>query len=902
MSDSESDNDDNQINFYDFPDKISQNCNLSCIFSSKRRLGAVNHKPLLTAIKRDWNYGNTKNNIIEVFDGPITTFERLWECCCALHYLVKTGLERKEKSENKKEDCDEDCLCEECEIIRDPERYRQMMDIQHDSVTAFSEFLSSYVLDLASYWHTWSNNTLIGYLQKLIPFSLPPLIWKKITSYLTDDSYFALILEVGTISKTEKVQVLEKSLLQECILLCCELVKMFGLVLYTSNTRENIKYLSASISKTMQLFSSAMMRLDSLLNPENSSSKVLNMSMKNESSGLVDDVVGAFNSKSQDCMFFVMSFICANDEFENNSPYFVWLEKGSNSKKIYRLIYAKKDILASRDRKDIIKMKTPGNFITIFSDERPVVHCSGSIMAVVTSEETEQGKLRRFLWVWDLEVSPDQEIYKYKLDRLTAVYNKRGMATVGIFAVGNVGLSKKGTLLSVVVDMRFKLAEKDSKSVCMFVLTYDTQNFGKEKAAPKPKTMLADAMSIGVHKNYVFSIRIGVDTMLILQDLDKNLKPLTMVEWNKDNPWEVRFNCNPEKNTCILYRKNEIQLRKLDDNLTFIRDITLIFEGCSPLRDPCYQFFNETLYGLRRYQIQESMVENRYAKIVNNDIDSAEEVHALFSRAFHEYDEQFVIDLAEENIEPIYFETARPIRKFTRPNDPSCVTYKVSFTGFSPSGDLQQITFTSFKNDCSYDQFGETGLYSGCHSASVVTVRFYNSPQNLFVDSISDIDMLLGEYSETLAKIDRDEEERNKKIKEMERKIVEAESKRKELESTIAGLKAKNSNKGKRRKFTRGMFTDVPERKERAMKYINDGTRFDCILTSWSKADYYGFGDIVIEDYVESVFVHGSSLLNAKGHVALCRGSLVQFRIEWDLNKPRPKAVDTMIDRPFEPI
>ena len=276
--------------------------------------------------------------------------------------------------------------------------------------------------------------------------------------------------------------------------------------------------------------------------------------------------------------------------------------------------------------------------------------------------------------------------------------------------------------------------------------------------------------------------------------------------------------------------------------------------------------------------------------------------HALFSRAFHEYDEQFVIDLAEENIEPIYFETARPTRKFTRPNDPSCVTYKVSFTGFSPSGDLQQITFTSFKNDCSYDQFGETGFYSGCQSASLVTVRFYNSPQNLFVDSISDIDMLLEEYSKVLAKIDRDEEERNKKIKEMERKIVEAESKRKELESTIAGLKAKNSNKGKRRKFTRGTFTDVPERKERAMKYINDGTRFDCILTSWSKADYYGFGDIVIEDFVENVFVHGSSFLNPKGHVTLCRGSLVQFRIEWDLNKPRPKAVDTMIDRPLEPI
>ncbi|KAL5262168.1 hypothetical protein ACHWQZ_G007763 [Mnemiopsis leidyi] len=551
MGDSDSEYVDNQIDFFDFSDDFNQNLDLEYIFKRVRKFGEENSKPFFTSLKR----GKNKHKFIAAFEGP--TFGRLWECCWVLQRLVKTGCTRKVKLESKDGDCHDDCICEECVISGQKMLARE---IQRDSVTAFSDYLSSYVLDLPAYWFTWADNTFSGYLQKLVPTTLPPLIWKKTTSYLMADLMWNNGFDsssIATISKTEKVQVLEKSLVQECVLLCSELVKMFGLILYTSHSHDNIKYLSASITKTMQLFSTAMMRLDSLLNPETTSSKVLNMCMKNESSGTVEDVVNAFNSHSQDCLFYVLSFISANDEFENNSPYFVWLEKGSNSKKIYRLIYAKKRVLASSDRKDIIKMGSPGNVIDIFSEDRPAIHCSESIVAVVTNEETGEGKQRWFLWVWDLEVSSRKEMFKYKLDRLTAVYNKRGMATGGISAVGNVGMSKKGSLISIVVSIRFKLVGKDNRAVCSFVLTFDTKSFGGEKSDPKPKTMLADSMSIGVHKKYVFSIRIGVDPMLILQDLDKNLKPLTMVEWNRDNPWEVRFNCNPDRNTCILSAKTK---------------------------------------------------------------------------------------------------------------------------------------------------------------------------------------------------------------------------------------------------------------------------------------------------------------------------------------------------------
>ena len=871
--------------FSDFSDKDNFDLDFEYIFNRVKKFGATNAKPILTRLN-DWN----KRDIIETVDSA--KFENLWECCWYLQRLIETGCKR--SASKKRFDGTEDC---EDSNESDPnfENGKLITNIYQNSVVAFSEYLSPYILDLPRYWNNWCHKLLAGFLQKLVPFPLPPLIWSKIISYLTphvDLLSCGIILEnfkIGTISKTEKFQVLERSILQESILLCSELVKMLGLLLYSHRSIEDVKYLSASITRTLQVFNSTMMRLETLLNVHRkpgSSSKCLNLCLRNEFRGKISDVISAFNSQSQDSMFFITSFICGNDEFEYNSPYFVWLEKGSRSDQVYRLIYVKKSVLASTAHQQIAKMTSPGDVVEIFSKDRPAIHCSGSVVAVVSSEETKTGQRRWFLRVWDLDASPHKELFKYKLDRLRAVYNKRAMATEEIAGVGEVGLTKKDSKISIVVTVRFKL-RCGSRSVCTFVLAFDMLGgpAAGEKIPPKPKNMLTDSMTVGVFKKYVFAIRIGAEPMLILQNLENSLRPLTMVDWDQENPWEVRFNCNPETNTCILYRRNEIQLRKLDDSLTFIRDVTLCFEGCSPLRDPCYQFFDNTLYGWRRYSVQESTAENKFAKIIN-DLEDVEDMRAFFMRGFHSYDEQFVIDLAEESAEPVYFDTLRPLTRYTKPNDPSRITYRAFFTGFNPSGELQQMVFTSVTNDCSHDDFGNSGCYSGCQTVNLVSVKFLGSVQGLVWALIPDINNALQEHSDALAMVAKEEEERLKRIREEEQRKMELETKRKALVAKIAAEK-----KGKQ--FDRYTdYGDLAERRRRASKYINNCARFDCIITRWSVQDCYGFGEILIEGKVESVFIHGNSFLNKKpNHVR--KGSLVQLRIEWDLNRPRPKALDT---------
>ena len=190
-------------------------------------------------------------------------------------------------------------------------------------------------------------------------------MWENIISYLTpkpnlhpiEDCIVDDFIRIKTVSKTERLQIFEKSLLQECIFLCSELVEMFGLLLYSQCKKFRYFNLSASITKTMQLFNSMMMRLEGFLNVHNdieASSNFGSISMV-LSREYFRDLNFATNFESQEtCLINKKRLIRANDEFEYNSPYFAWLEPTGE---IYRLVYAKKSVLSLMEPKKIAKMK-----------------------------------------------------------------------------------------------------------------------------------------------------------------------------------------------------------------------------------------------------------------------------------------------------------------------------------------------------------------------------------------------------------------------------------------------------------------------------------------------------------------------------------------------------------------
>ena len=455
---------------------------------------------------------------------------------------------------------------------------------------------------------------------------------------------------------------------------------------------------------------------------------------------------------------------------------------------------------------------------------------------------------------------PKNELFKYNLDGLTAFSKKKGLATEEITSIGNVGLTKNGSQITIVLSVILKSSNNcNPASTCTFLLSVDLQPslHGSENMSPTIKQMLSDCMLIALYKKFVFAIGIGErpSPMLILHDLEDDLKPLIKVHWDANNPWKVRFNCNSGNSTCIFYRKDEIQFRKLDEKLTFIREIKLSLEEYGELTNPCFQFFDNTLYGWRERNLQNKL---RYP-----------------------LDEQFVINLSsEESTEPLYFDSARPMTAY-KPITSQFLT-RIYFTGFSQSGDLQQMIFTCNSYNHRY-QF-----------VNLVTVRLFGSSQSLFRSLIPDVDILLKEHSDT--RIAREEGECLNLLVAYEEQWAKAETIRQSMIAKIAALKATSMNRGIQLLPKRNANPlDLGLRRKRASKYINDQTRFDTIITRWSIVDCYGFGDVIIDDEVESVFIHSKSFMDRTSRRSLKKGSSVQFRIEWEYNRPRPTAASSTL-------
>jgi cold shock CspA family protein len=178
---------------------------------------------------------------------------------------------------------------------------------------------------------------------------------------------------------------------------------------------------------------------------------------------------------------------------------------------------------------------------------------------------------------------------------------------------------------------------------------------------------------------------------------------------------------------------------------------------------------------------------------------------------------------------------------------------------------------------------------------NLVTVRFYGTCLQFVKDSVPDVNIVLQEHADALNMIAKEKEEQLKKQLELEQRKAEAESRRKEVMAKIATVRALKSKQGTPLLSTRDNLRNLYQRRDRALKYINNRTRFDCIISRWGIKDCYGFGDIIVDDEIESVFVHGKSFSGKKVYNNLKKGSMVEFRIEWDLDKPRPKAVETTI-------
>ena len=868
MSDSGIGFDDIVDSFSRFSDKQNSRLNLEAIIDQVKLFGIQNAEPIMTCLDRSSNH-----DIIRSLKSP--TFDKLWESCWCLQRLVDTGRRRRntivEYSDDTEEDSDEysssDGEWEACETRRLVKR------ILIESVNIFSDKVwSDYILDLPGYWFAWCNKTAMAVLQKLIPYTLPFHVWENIISYLTPKSKLHPIevcivglnsnkvvydfIRIKTVSKTERLQIFEKSLLQECIFLCSELVEMFGLLLYSQCKK--VKYLSASITKTMQLFNSMMMRLEGFHNDIEASSNFGSISMV-LSREYFRDMNFATNFESQEpCLINMRRLICANDEFEYNSPYFAWLEPRGE---IYRLVYARKGVLSLMEPKEIAKMKWSQNDIKLIrSDDKPAIHCSGSILAVVTSERKNTTERSKFLRVWDFEIMPKNELFKYNLDGLTAFSKEKGLATEEITSIGNVGLTKNGSQITIVLSVILKSSNNcNPASTCTFVLSVDLQPslHGSENMSPTIKQMLSDCMLIALYKKFVFAIGISErpSPMLILHDLEDDLKPLIKVQWDANNPWKVRFNCNSGNSTCIFYRKDEIQFRKLDEKLTFIREIKLSLEEYGELTNPCFQFFDNTLYGWRERDLQNKL---RYP-----------------------LDEQFVINLSsEESTEPLYFDSARPMTAY-KPITKRFLS-RIYFTGFSQSGDLQQMIFTCNSYSHRY------------RFVNLVTVRLFGSSQSLFRSLIPDVDILLKEHSDT--RIAREEGECLNLLVAYEEQWAKAETIRQSMIAKIAALKATSMKREIQLLPKRNDNPlDLGLRRKRASKYINDRTRFDTIITRWSIVDCYGFGDVIIDHEVESVFIHSKSFMDRTSRRSLKKGSSVQFRIEWEYNMPRPTAASSTL-------
>ena len=785
-------------------------------------------------IQSNNNYPLTKlpvhESISEKLELPL--FEQLWECLFYLKEIFSVGMLRVESTSVSFDDDSE-----------------MAQEIWKRSIECFSSFPKE-TQESFDCWFNWVNDILIDSIQSHIPVSLPYIAWISIIRHLSKVKYSenrTLTSKIGTISRYKEYQMTERVIIRKCILSICDIITFLYQFLFSEiNITTNIVTIKHAFSTLFRGFSHCMERFSHFLRASESNTKFLDYAGVNNFSTELSSLVNKNDSyKEAANTFDLLKTVMSCSIYQNNNDYFSLLIPENEKKGIFHLLCFNKDSIEDSENLDCFIVLN-----ALQSEKPPQIFCSGNFLACLSSDNTDDFELS----VWNVPG-------KTKLFHLKEVMRgwKEFISEACAMSSSNIklrGIMECKTELLIIFHI--------SNSSCI-ISKYE--NKAAQSSSGKNLHLLENNIPLGVYKSSVLLMDIQ-DQQLIMMDLkdpdDWHITCKTSFKCGDD--WRMQCDSSPNSDLCILYQSNSLQLRRLDNNLTLLKEFKIDLESSIPHSDKLeIHFFDNLIYGI--------INKEDLPLTINEYLKQTEEKDRTKSFAFEKFlqerfenknDVFFIIDSDAVENGPLYLNWKKPFcyTSFDAVNGniPDSTDLEVFMTGFNKKGDLVKLSVNFDMNECLLDKDGANCMSSVVSFGSTNVFFTFGQSQDEILKSVHQVSELLEKEEEKNAEMIRVQKEYKKKMEFEQQKRKEA----------------------------------LEKLKEEVENYIKCKTYVKVIISKWMHAEGYGFAKLKLQAGDQDVFVH-KTCVTGKDRKHLHSGTALQCQLEWDSNHPRPKAANVKL-------
>ena len=832
-------------------------------------------------------------SVTEKLEIPI--FELLWECLSYVKHAMSVGLGRVAIPGEGSDDVNKGIM--------------KMWNSSVDCISALPGTADA----MCNHWFVWCNDLLIEILQSLISFKIPYTAWESIIFHLSSDSTWAnktLLSKIGTISKDEKTQIIERILIRECILRSVDLTRVIYRVLYSRQSDLNVGKIKKKFPLLLNKFTNSMEHYACFLDSTEPSSKCITHSVRNQFPLFISDHSDQVLDLQQD-EFNILNMVGASAGCQNGSDHFTMFIadcEDSGEEDSYHLLCIDKDRLDNEQNARFVFVSG-----ALYSQKPPeIFSCKGMVSGIGFEDEK-----RKTLTVWNImsdEVPFERQgIFSSDFEKITNLWKKSEPKLIlrtgdDVKICGIKKLDKTIKLMFCVAPLQ-NLEDAELFSSCI-IAEYDLDAFSSRFSFLKPNlqfSLFSNAIPLGTHKNMAFVMHFTTNMLCVYDIEQKNDVVISKTSFECGKDWKIQFNYNPDITTCLLYKRNNLQIRELDEDLTLLKELTLDLDHLPQLNLNSFefQFCDNILYGFLNVQENLNETQSKFAsKEAACDFDCDTFLNKRFADA---HTVHFLVDLNSDDKEVVYIEFDDNAHECTSIvdsfRDYGSVYVQFCLTGFNKSRELVQL---SMGLDVDEVECLDLKISALCPSIDFATVHFYKSFKDMTDSMLPEVEKVLSRHKDEVA----DREANMKKEKELLEKL------RKENEERERKRVAKKTKEDQRRQRKRQQNIKAEKERKAAQvdqpktsaqgssresgkagklkEHIANGAVFTSTISAWLPYKHYGFSTVEVDQGKQSVFVHESCIVNSdRSNVRI--GSSIQFQLRWTQPHPRPKAINVKL-------
>ena len=490
-----------------------------------------------------------------------------------------------------------------------------------DSSSSMFVTMGGDLISRINIWFIFVDDILIDILQKLLSIHLPYTAWKLILHHLSNQYKLSefkkcagivpvitpkeLDLRIETYTDNEELVLSEKILIRDAVEVCITLNHLMTMHLFSNRAVK--QELIQTIPGAVDIMEIRLAKLYSFLKdhfPELPGQSMVWPSMRIDvtQEKLFTNYDLKFSARAKgivlaNSMFQNPTYLCAASWFDNGCYKILCFDinelRANNVRKIYRSITSE----------DNVQLHTVGKlFGIIYQDPYPIFEFYD--LNVVES-------------YWD-DFSPVKLPLSTYAQRLKEKVDDVSFVSKCVVVVKSVGLCKiNDSDIFAFFSLAYLESKKGYNDETSQVEIQETVVLKLNEKSFEPYKFFTDCFLLAVHDNFLFIIEAQVaanKSYLMVLDIAENFKELHKLQWDNGNPWSVRFNHDRSKNTFLLYRINDYQLRNLDSQLSFVQDLKIA--NTNSASTMVLQLFGNVIYGC---YISNNLVINDFLLSIDDD-------------------------------------------------------------------------------------------------------------------------------------------------------------------------------------------------------------------------------------------------------------------------------------------